>query len=210
MNANTQTITLLMSDKLSQMLAGEKEAGNDKYDIAGAMVADIITHLNQLDGLDRILQFHLEIDHALTFDIKNNPNPVSCTKGCAHCCCMNVDVFDDEARLYAAMIHKRQIKINKKLFKRAKNMSREDIDNNPMPCIFLKNNQCSIYEYRPAGCRKYFITGPASACEIDGINDVVPILALPFAEMVYSAMLNISPMQNDGYDSLAYKINKYL
>ena len=33
-----------------------------------------------------------------------------------------------------------------------------------LPCIFLENDSCSIYEHRPAACREYLMTSPAIWC----------------------------------------------
>lgn len=32
------------------------------------------------------------------------------------------------------------------------------------PCIFLKDKLCSIYEFRPEACRRYFVVSPAADC----------------------------------------------
>ena len=29
----------------------------------------------------------------------------------------------------------------------------------PLPCVYLKNNKCSIYEHRPTVCREYTCKG---------------------------------------------------
>jgi Fe-S-cluster containining protein len=34
-----------------------------------------------------------------------------------------------------------------------------------LPCIFLENDACSIYEYRPAACREYLVTTAAELCQ---------------------------------------------
>lgn len=41
-----------------------------------------------------------------------------------------------------------------------------------LPCIFLENNSCSIYEHRPAACREYLVTSPVELCEDTEKNPV--------------------------------------
>lgn len=39
-----------------------------------------------------------------------------------------------------------------------------------LPCPFLLNGLCTIYEQRPVACREYLVTGSASNCKADGTN----------------------------------------
>ena len=61
-----------------------------------------------------------------------------------------------------------------------------------LPCIFLENEACSIYEHRPAACREYLVTSPPELCQDTEKNPVrelpIPIragtvLALLWAEL---------------------------
>ena len=47
-----------------------------------------------------------------------------------------------------------------------------------IPCIFLENDACSIYEHRPAACREYLVTSPANLCEDTEKNDI-EVLHIP-------------------------------
>lgn len=47
-----------------------------------------------------------------------------------------------------------------------------------LPCIFLENDACSIYEYRPAACREYLVTSPAELCQ-DTEKNPVQVLQIP-------------------------------
>ena len=44
-----------------------------------------------------------------------------------------------------------------------------------MPCPFLEDDACSIYEQRPAACRELLVTSPAEHCEDLVANPVEPI-----------------------------------
>jgi Fe-S-cluster containining protein len=41
-----------------------------------------------------------------------------------------------------------------------------------LPCIFLENDACSIYEHRPAACREYLVTSPSELCKDTEKNPV--------------------------------------
>jgi len=47
-----------------------------------------------------------------------------------------------------------------------------------LPCIFLENDACSIYEHRPAACREYLVTSPAELCQ-DTEKNSVQVLHIP-------------------------------
>lgn len=115
---------------------------------------------------------------------------ISCQKGCAACCRPMIPVSPSEAfGLVEALKdlpqdHQRRIKHNLAQSKeRLQNRglltalqdfsdslcqhSDDDLDSLyrayyalRLPCIFLENEICSIYEHRPAGCREHLVTSP--------------------------------------------------
>ena len=48
-----------------------------------------------------------------------------------------------------------------------------------LPCIFLEDESCSIYEFRPAACREYLVTSPAEFCQ-DMTQPAVKPVSVPF------------------------------
>jgi Fe-S-cluster containining protein len=44
-----------------------------------------------------------------------------------------------------------------------------------IPCPYLENETCSIYEARPAACRELLVTSPAELCQDLEQNPVVPL-----------------------------------
>src|SRR5205809_4964536 len=44
-----------------------------------------------------------------------------------------------------------------------------------IPCPFLENEMCSIYEARPAACRELLVTSPAELCQDLVQNPVTPL-----------------------------------
>lgn len=47
-----------------------------------------------------------------------------------------------------------------------------------LPCIFLEDGACSIYEHRPAACREYLVSSPAELCQ-DTEKNPVAVLPIP-------------------------------
>jgi len=168
--------------------------------------------LKKFKGKKRAKYFYTQIDQAVSddlasFKIKENL-PISCKKGCSHCCHMNIDVFKDEATLLAGKIKSGEISYNKAEFDAQKNMSAADFQNNPKPCIFLKDSQCSIYKYRPATCRKYFVVGDPNDCIIGDKPIIVANPALYNAEIIYTGMSRASPFHANS--SLPYMLDQAL
>lgn len=79
---------------------------------------------------------------------------VACGRGCNACCHYNVHLFPLEAEL----IEKRTG------IKRSKGPN-PSFDFTGIPCVFLRDGQCSIYEVRPMVCRKHVaLTNTAYWC----------------------------------------------
>ena len=130
---------------------------------------------------------------------------ISCKLGCAACCRMLVPVSAPEAFALKDMIAKmpagrRQATVTKVAAARARleragllgrlteiaetgrQLSDEEMEpiNRDyyalrMPCPFLENEVCSIYEDRPAACRELLVTSPAEFCQDMVKNPVRPL-----------------------------------
>ena len=57
-----------------------------------------------------------------------------------------------------------------------------------LPCIFLEDDSCSIYEHRPAACREYLVTSPAEWCQ-DTEKNPVQGLSIPLRAGTVLALL---------------------
>ena len=55
-----------------------------------------------------------------------------------------------------------------------------------IPCPFLENESCSIYDERPLKCREYLVTSPAVNCSDP---EVLPVVGLPQPLAVYLTTL---------------------
>lgn len=131
---------------------------------------------------------------------------ISCKKGCAACCRMLVPVSAPEAfalrELALGLPEERRRAMRKKVENARRRLAEaglldtllkiaetgrqlSDDEMEPvnrayyalrMPCPFLENEVCSIYEDRPAACREMLVTSPAELCQDIAKN---PVQALP-------------------------------
>lgn len=129
----------------------------------------------------------------------------SCQKGCAACCRMLVPLSPPEAfilrdfvrslpctqqeRIAARLAEAKSILLTQGLWNQfmelaESSQSPEDSMLEPinrayyalrMPCPFLENELCSIYDERPAACRELLVTSPAEQCQDMVMNPVEPI-----------------------------------
>lgn len=133
---------------------------------------------------------------------------VSCQKGCAACCRMLVPLSAPEAFTVQAWVQKLPTEQRTKIFARyaqAKslllshglwqslialgNASEQPEDQAldelnrayyvlRVPCPFLEDEVCSIYEERPAACRELLVTSPADQCQ-DMVNNLIEPVSIP-------------------------------
>ena len=134
---------------------------------------------------------------------------ISCKKGCGACCRMAVPVSEPEAHrlreVVDAMPEPQKSRVQERfalgmdVFRRTglltnmfQRVSGEEEERSAManldayyatgvPCPFLEEESCSIYDERPLICREYLVTSPAENCaNIDGAGvERLPTLARP-------------------------------
>lgn len=136
---------------------------------------------------------------------------ISCKAGCGICCRQRVPIAPFEAhrlrRLVESMPEPRRTTLLER-FRNAEQRVRaaglHDVQTSGstsvdelvkrsgeyfrlmIPCPFLENESCSIYEERPIKCREYLVTSPAENCADPESNQID---ALPLPLMVYMATL---------------------
>ena len=142
----------------------------------------------------------LEVRHAIEAG-----QTISCRIGCAACCRMLVPLSAPEAfalREYVGQLptDRRALLLNRlsntkdcitraglwdqlnDLAEATTPLSDEELD--PVnrsyyalriPCPYLENEMCSIYEARPAACRELLVTSPAELCQDMVRNPVIPL-----------------------------------
>lgn len=79
---------------------------------------------------------------------------VSCGAGCDHCCHMACTISIHEAKIIGARIgvDPKPVKIELTAHTRSDMVDKYT----GVPCPFLKEKKCSIYDIRPLSCRTYF------------------------------------------------------
>ena len=138
---------------------------------------------------------------------KNMGKSISCKMGCAACCRMMVPLSPPEAFSLSTYVEQLppddRDRIMKRLSESLELLEREGLLNQleqiagastplsddqlepinrayytlRMPCPFLENELCSIYEARPAACRELLVTSPAELCDDIANNPVRPLPA---------------------------------
>ena len=101
---------------------------------------------------------------------------ISCKKGCNDCCKLLCTCTFAEALLIADTLLRRSDEEwdawLPKLRAAAQEADFPEVDNDTyfkkkVPCVFLKDGACSIYEIRPAACRLHYVLTPPENCSPD-------------------------------------------
>ena len=133
---------------------------------------------------------------------------ISCQKGCAACCRPMIPVSPPEAFALVEIMNtlspEHQNQIRQKLAATKDRLQKsgiliylQDLVNSPsqasdkdldslnrvyyalrLPCIFLEDEVCTIYDHRPAGCRGHLVTSPPEWCQ-DMDNNPIEELHVP-------------------------------
>ena len=141
--------------------------------------------------------------------VQQTGQTISCRKGCGACCRVMVPVSPPEAFVLKKRFeqlpvpHRDRVLHRLSAVKDALNeagllgrlvqlsetrtqLSDEDMEPvnqayyaQRLPCIFLEDEACSIYDFRPAACREYLVTSPAEFCQ-DMTDPAVKPVSVPF------------------------------
>jgi len=117
------------------------------------------------DKLDAVFDIHEKIDKTNAEYFKGKA-AVSCKKGCAHCCHIQVKVFEPEADLILEYCQDNDITIDMDRLEKQLGYDEFTYMLNPhRRCVFLADdNTCKVYDVRPGSCRNYFVTSPPDDC----------------------------------------------
>lgn len=149
------------------------------------------------DPSSRAHSFHKIIDENIEETKITSAIQPSCKKGCAYCCYIEVRVTEDEAALIVKWAREQEIEINLNSLQ-TQLLGHENISYKDRRCVFLNNeNQCKIYEHRPAACRKYLVKSEPFKCNSEKhIKGVVEVYASNAAEILASAAMNVQKSGN--------------
>ena len=128
------------------------------------LTKQVITLINLINNRDIIQATDYLYKKLDDFIEKEVSEISSCTRGCHYCCNFSVTISYPEA---VYIEHKTGIKPDYK-YEVARTDYRE-------PCTFLKNNECSIYEYRPAVCRVYTSVDDVQLCIDDKSHNMIAL-----------------------------------
>lgn len=149
------------------------------------------------EGIKRIRIIHKKLDEIIADDLKNNPEgkEISCKKGCAFCCNIQVMVSEDEGLLlYEEAKRLGVLDIEKLTEQAAWDVSDypKNYSSGKSRCIFLgEDSACRIYKDRPMACRSYLVVSPPEECNPSTSKDV-SVLAMLSTNIFESAALNLS------------------
>jgi Fe-S-cluster containining protein len=127
---------------------------------------------------------------------------ISCRAGCGACCRQVVPVSEAEAvyiaELVGTMPPERQARVRQRfhdalaalgapLMDRMRDTTKlsdlslrrelgQEYFSRGVPCPFLEDESCSIYDHRPASCREYLVTSPAVNCKAPSAETIRPVL----------------------------------
>ena len=119
---------------------------------------------NELPGL--AFSWNEEIQREIDKALASGDAVISCRKGCAHCCYLEVDVSHEEALMLRELLDQ-GLNIDKdRLTKQALVKDWKKLDHKDRKCVFLDtDNSCSIHEFRPGSCRNHLVVSPPEDCD---------------------------------------------
>lgn len=104
-----------------------------------------------------------KLDSLVNFVATERKAKFDCKAGCSHCCTvLRVEVLVPEIFYIAAKLKKypeaEKAEIIRRLetfSEKIKSLSHKERNSLVLPCVFLKDGACSIYEFRPFPCRRW-------------------------------------------------------
>ena len=114
-----------------------------------------------------------------------------CEQQCSHCCHMAVTILDEEARRIAQFLGRRYVKQAQckdllSVAKKGDDMVQKYLR---VPCPFLKDGKCSVYEVRPFACRLHHTVSLTNDCCDLKVLQVTPVVNLGFLEKTHAFIL---------------------
>lgn len=111
-----------------------------------------------------------------------------CSDGCSHCCYIPVSMSQSEAGWIGAATGIKPADVPRRT---AQEYADQQDDFLRVPCTFLNDDRCSIYEFRPLECRLHFnISASPMFCDtsIRSEESVVPNVDLSVFWIAYASL----------------------
>ena len=122
-----------------------------------------------------------------------NAHRIACKPGCSHCCRVEVRITRSEAFYLIHGMQELDAKPNAaRIAAQAGIKNWTDIPQEFRACAFLgEDGKCTVYDYRPGACRKYFAVDTPDACDtVKEYGAQVVNLVIPEAEVISSALMS--------------------
>lgn len=129
-----------------------------------------------LESVKRYTSFYKTVDAQVQTDIAAANRPVSCKLGCDACCrrVISISVFEAVNLLHAfsqdsfraGRLNKVWPKVADQMAILQKGTTADDMRELGTECVFLMDNQCIVYNWRPCTCRVQTSFSDASQCAI--------------------------------------------
>ena len=138
----------------------------------------------------------------------------SCKKGCSFCCNIQVACTEIEVDLIIKYMEDNNISLTDtekdRLKEQCKFILRKDelkyIQSPHKQCVFLKDNECSIYPVRPLSCRNYFVYNDPKLCDTNNTNEEDRMVEIDFNLECVAIILTILEISNES--TLSKFLNK--
>jgi Fe-S-cluster containining protein len=144
---------------------------------------------------------------------------LACARGCSYCCHLRVEIRPHDAFVLAHHVRTRftaeqraraMARLEENL-ERIARLTPEQHERANIPCAFLEDGACSVYEARPATCRKYYSVSVAT-CRNSFEDPSAPLTGEIEHEQVRLAGNAVAlgyakGLEDAGYDATLYELH---
>jgi len=160
--------TQLLRSAHERMSRGERELLSQVHEHYVRQFKSAKATFQQAEGI--AAGMHDAVDSSLRTAALSEPDKqarVACRRGCSHCCYLNVDVTEQEARLLIYAAKKDQVPIDQEHLRAQRDAGAmfHTLSLEHRRCVFLKQGECQVYEHRPVSCRKYQVLDSSQYCD---------------------------------------------
>lgn len=161
----------------------------------------------------QLIPIYLKMDN----DLSSAGEAVACRAGCSHCCYYHVAITAVEALVLVEHLNglpaAKRDRLKEKVHETAEQVrpiSQADYMHTNIPCAFLEDNHCSVYEARPVACRG-FHSVDVEPCRVafDDPYSTAPMTFAPDRQAVNEAYKNVmlAAQHNAGCDATTYEMH---
>lgn len=172
----------------------------DEQAQVGEALGKTMVSLMKIEKGKRAETIHESIDEVMAAHNKQDQDVISCKKGCSHCCQQMVFITDDEATLLLqTMLPEENSTLSPQVLSYLKEQAKYDtatifdfwrLPKEQSACVFLKDDLCSVYAKRPAGCRTLQVTSDPQKCsKSESLHQEINKKIVVPAEIIASAAL---------------------